>query len=138
MNGRGEDYDGTSVLAGAKILTRTGQYKSFAWTKSAADLSVVVSRKGPCVLGLNMYEGMMAPDPWGYLRPEGNIVGGHAILCKGYSVKTQSFIVHNSWGSGWGLKGSAYIRFFDMQRLLNEDGEACLPLRNSFSKEVKW
>jgi len=32
-------------------------------------------------------------------------VGGHAVLCVGYDDSTQRFIIRNSWGTNWGLKG---------------------------------
>lgn len=32
-------------------------------------------------------------------------LGGHAVLCVGYDDKTQRFIVRNSWGPNWGIKG---------------------------------
>ena len=34
-----------------------------------------------------------------------DIIGGHADLAVGYSDAEQRFIVQNSWGTGWGLKG---------------------------------
>ncbi|NVO20551.1 MAG: C1 family peptidase [Bacteroidetes bacterium] len=33
------------------------------------------------------------------------VVGGHAVMAVGYDDKTKRFIVRNSWGSDWGLKG---------------------------------
>lgn len=33
------------------------------------------------------------------------VVGGHAVDCVGYDDTKQLFIVRNSWGTGWGLKG---------------------------------
>ena len=33
------------------------------------------------------------------------MVGGHAVLCVGYDDETRTFLVRNSWGSTWGLKG---------------------------------
>ena len=33
------------------------------------------------------------------------LLGGHAVLCVGYDDSTQRFLVRNSWGSGWGMKG---------------------------------
>ena len=33
------------------------------------------------------------------------VVGGHAVLCVGYDDNSQMFLVRNSWGSQWGLKG---------------------------------
>jgi C1A family cysteine protease len=34
-----------------------------------------------------------------------SVVGGHAVMAVGYSDKAHRFIVRNSWGSDWGLKG---------------------------------
>ena len=33
------------------------------------------------------------------------MVGGHAVLAVGYDDTSHRFIVRNSWGTGWGLKG---------------------------------
>jgi C1A family cysteine protease len=33
------------------------------------------------------------------------VVGGHAVLAVGYDDPTQRFIVRNSWGTDWGIKG---------------------------------
>lgn len=34
-----------------------------------------------------------------------SVLGGHAVLAVGYDDKAQRFIVRNSWGSHWGMKG---------------------------------
>jgi C1A family cysteine protease len=33
------------------------------------------------------------------------MLGGHAVLAVGYDDSHQRFIVRNSWGTGWGMKG---------------------------------
>ena len=33
------------------------------------------------------------------------VLGGHAVLAVGYDDASQRFIVRNSWGAGWGMKG---------------------------------
>jgi C1A family cysteine protease len=38
-------------------------------------------------------------------KPSEQTVGGHAVLAVGYDDSTQRFIVRNSWGSKWGMKG---------------------------------
>ena len=133
----GEDYEGTSVLAGAKVVTGQGYYKSYSWTSNAYELAVAVSRFGPAVLGINWYENMYNVNRGGWLIPSGEIVGGHAILCKGYNKNGNYFILHNSWGEGWGmqtygLRGCGKVEFDAMQYLLNQGGEACLPSRNPY------
>jgi C1A family cysteine protease len=32
-------------------------------------------------------------------------LGGHAVLAVGYQDSSQTFIVRNSWGTDWGIKG---------------------------------
>lgn len=125
----GENYDGTSVIAGAKAVQERGGLLSYRWAFSLDDLVLAVGFNGPAVLGVPWYSGMFNPDPSGYLRVRGEVVGGHAILCRGVSLRTRSFLLHNSWGPDWGRNGTARITFDDMRRLLAEDGEACCPVR---------
>jgi C1A family cysteine protease len=64
----------------------------------------------PFVFGFSVYESFMSPEvaktgevP---LPPRGEqLIGGHAVLAVGYDDKIQRFIVRNSWGTGWGMKG---------------------------------
>jgi C1A family cysteine protease len=37
--------------------------------------------------------------------PREKLLGGHAVLAVGYDDSTQRFIVRNSWGNKWGIKG---------------------------------
>jgi C1A family cysteine protease len=32
-------------------------------------------------------------------------IGGHAVMAVGYDEKNQWFIIRNSWGTGWGMRG---------------------------------
>src|SRR5438552_524407 len=64
----------------------------------------------PFVLGFSVYESFMSPEvaktgevP---LPPRGEqLIGGHAVVAVGYDDSIQRFIVRNSWGTGWGMKG---------------------------------
>ena len=31
--------------------------------------------------------------------------GGHAVMAVGYDYAAQRFVVRNSWGAGWGMRG---------------------------------
>ncbi len=38
-------------------------------------------------------------------QPGERVVGGHAVVAVGYSDESKRFIVRNSWGPKWGMKG---------------------------------
>jgi C1A family cysteine protease len=39
------------------------------------------------------------------LRPNEQFLGGHAVLIVGYCLRTQRYLVRNSWGADWGIGG---------------------------------
>ena len=119
---------GTSVIAGAKIATQLGHYTEYRWAFGINDLLLAIGYKGPAVLGINWYADMFDPDPDGLLHVSGATSGGHAILANGVNVKKKLVRLHNSWGTDWGVNGEAFISFDDLERLLNEQGEACIPI----------
>lgn len=127
----GQDYDGTSVIAGIKAGKELGWYQEYRWAFGLNDLILALGYKGPAVLGINWYEGMFDTDARGLVHVTGSIVGGHAILATGVSVKKKLVRLHNSWGQDWGLGGDCYISFDDLNRLLHEEGEACIPVKRS-------
>ncbi len=64
----------------------------------------------PFVFGFTVYESFesqqvartgIVPMPG---RAE-RVVGGHAVVGVGYHGAEKRFIVRNSWGTGWGMKG---------------------------------
>ena len=65
----------------------------------------------PFVFGFSVYESFeseavartgIIPMPDGSAEKQ---LGGHAVLAVGYDEAKQRFIVRNSWGTGWGVKG---------------------------------
>jgi hypothetical protein len=133
----GEDYSGTSVLAGAQSLASLGIIAGYGWAFSIDEVIDALMKKGPVVLGINWYDGMYnAPN--GVLSVTGSLVGGHCILAIGYRVSSpkfggrQTILLQNSWGPAWGVAGVAEIAVDDLARLLGEKGEACLPLKHAY------
>ena len=130
----GEDYDGTSVLAGAKVVAARGLMSEYRWAFGLDDVVRTVAYKGPVVLGINWYTGMMRPDGDGRIRPTGELEGGHAILLpritgERYTVvaERRRAYLYNSWGrfNGWPW---GWLSWDDLARLLAEQGEACIPV----------
>ncbi len=124
----GEAYEGTSVLAGAKVVVTLGHFTEYRWAFGIDDLKIALGYAGPAVLGLNWYRGMFQPDAKGFIHPTGGVMGGHAILARGINLKEGYVLLRNSWGQDWGLNGDCKISIDDLSRLLKEDGEACIPI----------
>jgi hypothetical protein len=127
----GEDYSGTSVLAGMKAVQELGHISEYRWCFGVDDLALAVSRMGPAVLGVAWHESMYRPTVRGgraWITRSGPVVGGHAIMCRGFNVKARAFALHNSWGRDWGRDGVAWISWDDMTALLADRGEAVIPV----------
>lgn len=125
----GDNYEGSSVLGGAKASQKMGWLTEYRWAFGENDLAMAVGYYGPAVLGLNWYEGMNEPDKNGIIRPTGDMLGGHCILCNSINIKKQLYRLHNSWGTSWGINGDCFISFADMEKLLKQEGEACIPVQ---------
>lgn len=124
----GENYEGTSVLGGAKALQDTGLIKEYRWAFGLQEVLLALSYAGPVVLGLNWKEGMFEPDIKGFIAPTGSLLGGHCLLARGINVKGQYVILRNSWGPDWGINGDCRVKFTDLDLLLKDEGEACIPI----------
>ena len=131
----GENYEGTSVLAGAKILQARNLIDSYYWAFSIEDVRDAVIWKNPVVLGIPWYSGMYDTAPSGLVRVSGSVVGGHCITLTGYHPRAiidgqrrEIFRWRNSWGSDYGRRGSGYIELSDLAKLLKSQGEACIPV----------
>lgn len=118
-------YGGTSVLAGVKALKKAGWCKAYRWAFSIDDVILGVGYRGPCIVGTNWYEGMMEPRPdTGTVFIEGELLGGHCYLIRGYDARIGRFLCRNSWGRKWGVDGDFWILRESLARLLSEEGEA--------------
>ena len=129
----GEAYSGTSVLAGVKAVQHfwPNYIKEYRWGFSLRDMIATLGYHGPIVLGLRWYRSMYKPDSKGILKVTAaqGVAGGHCILARGVDVRRELIILRNSWGKNWGLNGDCKIRFSDMEFLLNNGGEQCIPVR---------
>lgn len=130
-------YEGTSTTAGAQVVKNRGLIKEFRWALNLNDLVTAVGYHGPAVMGVDWYEDMLEPDDYGYVHPEGEIVGGHCICITGIKVNRLAdgtldplrsyFILQNSWGAGWGMDGRCGLTLAELM-VLWPAGDFCIPV----------
>lgn len=134
----GEAYEGTSVLAGAKVVQQAppkmnegrGLIDEYRWIfGDLNDLIKTLGYFGPVIFGTWWYEGMFTVDSDGFIHPTGYRAGGHAYLVNAVDMSRRAFRIHNSWSDGWGQDGDAWLSFDDAVRLLHEEGECCVPVK---------
>ncbi len=76
-------------------------------------MQACLSMGKPFVFGFGVYDSFEDVTLWNpkvdempVPNPEKEkLLGGHAVLAVGYSNKRKSFLVRNSWGAEWGMKG---------------------------------
>jgi C1A family cysteine protease len=81
----------------------------------------------PFVFGFTVYESFESQQvaKTGVVSmPKSNerVVGGHAVVAVGYNDSKKRFIVRNSWGTDWGMKGYFTIPYaYLADRNLSDD-----------------
>jgi len=95
------------------------QFRALNYQRVARDLNQMkgcLASGYPFVFGFSVYDSFesakvaktgIVPMP---ASGEQNL-GGHAVMAVGYDDRKQMFIVRNSWGSTWGLKGYFMIPY---------------------------
>lgn len=117
---------GTTIRAGAQALQARGLVESYLWAWDAETVIRALLDVGPVVMGTWWTSDMSNPDAQGVVRYTGHKLGGHAYLLNGVNRNRGMVRAKNSWGRGWARNGYFYIPFEDLERLIAEDGEACL------------
>lgn len=69
-------------------------------------------------LGCCVLVGLQVTDQWNHLsskavidRPEGDVIGGHAVAIVGFDLPSRLWRIRNSWGGEWGEDGFAWLPF---------------------------
>lgn len=119
---------GSSVRGGAKAMQSRGLISEYLWAWDIDTAARWLLTKGPLVLGTNWYGSFYTPNDDGVLEitPYTTIDGGHAFVADGINMARGLVRCLNSWGPAWGLRGAFYLPLELLERLIAEDGEACM------------
>lgn len=136
QNDWGDMQFGTSVRSGAKVLKSKGLISEYNMTKDVYTMADWLGGKdaegnfvgGPLVLGTDWTEGMAEPTKEGYIRPTGQVLGGHCYDLNGWNERRGVFYGINSHDDSprrpWGKRGRFMIAAEDVHTLMNRGGEA--------------
>jgi hypothetical protein len=116
------DDTGSAGIYVAKVLQGRGLIGTYRHTFSFEDFLAAVAHQA-VIIGIPWYEGMFNPDEEGYIRPTGQVAGGHEVCIDEINFEERYVEFPNSWGLGWGLKGRAKVAWDDMADLLDQDGD---------------
>ena len=74
------------------------------------EMLVCLAEGFPFVFGFTVYESFesLKVQKTGFVsmpKKDERAIGGHAVMAIGYDQAAKRFLVRNSWGEGWGIKG---------------------------------
>ncbi len=86
------------------------QVTSYQRILTVDEMRACLARGFPFVFGFTVYESFQSQQvaQTGVVslpQPGERVVGGHAVLAVGYDDPHRRFIVRNSWGARWGMRG---------------------------------
>lgn len=106
---------------------RNHQVTAYARLETVDEMRACLVETFPFVFGFSVYESFesrevastgVVPMP----RAKEKLLGGHAVLAVGYDDRNRRFLVRNSWGTGWGMKGYFTIPYaYLADRNLSDD-----------------
>lgn len=119
---------GSSGLAVAKVLHGRGLIGGYQHAFSV-EAAVSALQQVPVMIGTIWMSSMDEPDDEGFVRPYGEIYGGHEYLMREYLPDGPDFdngilTFDNHWGSAWGDKGRFRMRVRHLRYLLKQQGDA--------------
>ena len=84
------------------------------------ELRLSLATKGPCVIGVEVFEGMMKTKTGLVPMPKKNetVLGGHAICTAGYDDKKKVIKFKNSWSAQWGQNGYGFLPYAYIERYM--------------------
>jgi len=84
------------------------------------ELRLSLYSKGPCVIGVEVFEGFMMTKTGVVPMPRENEspLGGHAICAVGYDDREKLIKFKNSWSEKWGRKGFGFLPYAYIERYM--------------------
>jgi hypothetical protein len=105
---------------GAKANAQKFRIITYARILSLNELRLSLASKGPVVLGIEVFKGMLKTKTGIVPLPRKNetSVGGHAIAACGYDDEKELVKFKNSWSDKWGQNGYGFLPYAYIERYM--------------------
>ena len=125
----GTDPGGSSIVNAMAYLKSSGYpvvgapagtaalHKSLVYStvnRNVTAIKAAITAYGTLAVRADWPESWFHPNSQGILPTPDTIVGGHGFVVFGWSDALGGFWMRNSWGTGWGVRGEALIRYADI------------------------
>lgn len=119
---------GSSGAWSMLALEKQGKIASFTHTRTTyAALCMLTG--APVSLGVPWFSSMFhVKNGFVTVDPSSGLAGGHQVCLVGVDTGKQAVKVRNSWGSGWGDDGHAWLAWRDLNFLLSQGGDVVQPV----------
>lgn len=126
------DDTGSDGLDAMKAAHKMGYLFAYYHIFDFQILTRYLSWVGPVVIGCNWYDSFDAPSSSGLvtISPNAQVRGGHEFEIMGLDPAAKTIRCVNSWGTGWGDHGCFQIGWNDVERLLSEQGDLTVGIKN--------
>jgi hypothetical protein len=95
-----------AVHAGDRV-----KISGYARLGTLTEVKQTIAAYGDAWIGSPWANSWFTPQPDGTLPPPDQPAGGHAYKLVGFDDNRAEFLMQNSWGSGWGLLGHAWMPY---------------------------
>ena len=115
-----QPYQNDKAKKGNLANAKKFRIKTYARILNLNELRLSLANKGPCVIGVQVFKGMMKTKTGIVSRPKKKEypLGAHAICPVGYDDKTKLVKFKNSWSEKWGKKGYGFLPYAYIERYM--------------------
>lgn len=124
----GENYQGTWVEDGLKLLVRLHYYKAFYWALDIETALTTLSTKGTLVCKVYMGSFTSINKTTGAANYVPSTKYPHGILLHEIDVENKVVWFQNSYSTRWGLRGRFSVTYEEFNHMLHHGCTASLPV----------
>jgi len=112
-NGTVPDCRDSCINQSQPFQSYYSQLSSIRWHVTEEAIQSTIYSEGPVVACFSVYQDFITYSSGVYVYTTGDYLGGHCVKIVGWGIDSKSgldyWIVQNSWGTGWGMKGFFWI-----------------------------